>query len=492
MESFDLYNDIATRTGGDIYVGVVGPVRTGKSTFIKKFMESLVIPKIENQHKKQRAIDEMPQSADGKTIMTTQPKFVPAEAVRISLTEGLEVNVRMIDCVGYLVDGALGHIENDKPRLVHTPWDDKEIPFEKAAEIGTTKVIKEHSTIGIMVTTDGTVTGIERSKYIDAEERVVSELKAIGKPFMIVLNSKNPKAEETLKLREALELKYGVPVSAQNVLEITEEQIAEIMESILMEFPIKLIEANIPKWMQALNEDNDIIKTALNAIKDISGKVIKMKDFKNFETLFTDDKYFEPTKAISVEFGQGKIEVEFDAKPELFYKVLSDECETDVKDDFNLLAFVKKLKHAKTEYDKIKSALDSVNEKGYGIVNPTMDEMVLEEPEITKQGSKYGVKLKATAPSLHIMKVDVETEINPIIGSEEQSKDMVDFLLSEFENNKSGIWNTNMFGKSLDVLVNEGINGKLLSLPEEAQVKLRKTLTRIVNEGKGGVICILI
>ena len=492
MESFDLYNDIATRTGGDIYVGVVGPVRTGKSTFIKKFMETLVIPKIENQHKRQRAIDEMPQSADGRTIMTTQPKFVPSDAVRISLSEGMKVNVRMIDCVGYLIDGALGHEENDKPRLVHTPWSDREIPFEQAAEIGTSKVINEHSTIGIMVTTDGSITDIERAKYIDAEERVVNELKNIGKPFMIVLNSKNPKAEETLKLKDALSLKYGVPVSAQNVLEITQEDIAEIMESILMEFPIKLIEANIPKWMQALTIGSDIIKTAIDAIKSISGQVVKMKDFKNLETLFVENEYFEPTKSISVEFGQGKIEVDFDAKPDLFYKVLSEECGTDVKDDFNLLAYVKKLKFAKCEYDKIKCALDSVKEKGYGIVSPTMEEMILEEPQITKQGSKYGVKLKASAPSLHIMKVDVETEINPIIGSEQQSQDMVNYLLSEFENNKNGIWSTNMFGKSLDVLVNEGINGKLVALPEEAQIKLRKTLTRIINEGKGGVICILI
>lgn len=492
MDNFDLYNDIATRTGGDIYVGVVGPVRTGKSTFIKKFMESLVLPEIENKHKKQRTLDELPQSADGKTIMTTEPKFVPNEAVSVKLSDNLNVNVRMIDCVGYLVEGAIGHTENEKPRMVHTPWSDKEMPFETAAEMGTQKVIRDHSTIGVLITTDGSITGLERSKYVEAEERVVNELKSIGKPFVIVLNSKNADQADTLKLRDALEERYDVPVLCKNIASLTANDITEIMEKILLEFPVKLVEATMPKWMQALGADNYIIESVLKEFKESTSDICKMRGYKKLETIYPESEFVESPAEIKVEFGKGRIELKLSAKPDLFYKVLSQECGTELMDDFKLLSYVKYLKYAKNEYDKLKAALDEVSETGYGVVVPTKEQMLLEEPEIVKQGGKFGVRLKASAPSLHIMRVDVETEVNPIVGSEQQSEDLVKYLLSEFENNKNGLWETNMFGKSLDMLVNEGLTNKIQAMPIEARNKMRKTLSRIVNEGKGGVICILL
>lgn len=492
MDSFDLYKDIATRTGGDIYIGVVGPVRTGKSTFIKRFMENLVLPSITDKNIKKRAIDEMPQSADGKTIMTTQPRFVPEQAVSIKINKSIDVRVRMIDCVGYLVEGAIGHTEGDKARAVRTPWSKEDIPFEKAAEIGTHKVITEHATIGVVLTTDGSITDIARPKYIPAEERVIRELKSLGKPFVVVLNTKNPKNADTIKLKDALEERYGVPIVALNVLNMSMEDITAIMERVLLEFPLKLIDVNMPRWMQVLGRDNSVIMDIIERMNKCSEGVVKMSDYKRFELVFDGSDSILPNSEIALDMGTGCLTIKIEAKEELFFQVLTATCGTDIDDDFSLLKYVKYMKEAEIEYSKIKSAMADVEEKGYGVVMPRTEDMVLEEPELVKQGNRFGVSLKASAPSLHIMKVDVMAEINPIVGTEQQGEELVKYLLSEFEDNRQGIWETNMFGKSLNLLVKEGLSNKLYAMPQEAQIKLRKTLGRIINEGKGGVICILL
>ncbi len=492
MENYGLYEDIAKRTGGDIYVGVVGPVRCGKSTFITQFMQNLVVPNIEDKNTKQRTIDELPQSADGKTIMTTQPRFVPSKAAAIRVDDKVDMNVRMIDCVGYLIDGALGHEENQKERLVKTPWSDEEMPFEKAAELGTKKVIDEHSTIGIVLTTDGSITDIPRSSYVKAEERVVSELAAQNKPFVVVLNTKLPKSEEAKKLAKSLEAKYGVPVMPMDVLKLNQNNIDEIFEKILLEFPIKSLKIKMPKWMQALSFNHPIISNVVEEVKKFGENANKIGQIDKTNVAFLESDDFEPVVVSSIKMGEGKVYFEVTPKPGLFYRVLSEQCDTEITDDFHLISYVKQLAHAKAEYDKIKLALADVKEKGYGVVMPNVEDMTLEDPEIVKQGNKFGVKLKASAPSLHIMSVDIETEVNPIVGSQAQSEEMVKYMMSEFEQNPKAIWETNMFGKSLSSLVKEGIDSKITLMPVEAQRKMRKTLGRIINEGKGGIICILL
>lgn len=492
MGNYGLYEDIAKRTGGDIYVGVVGPVRCGKSTFITQFMQNLVVPNIEDKNTKQRTIDELPQSADGKTIMTTQPRFVPSKAAAIRVDDKVDMNVRMIDCVGYLIDGALGHEENQKERLVKTPWSDEEMPFEKAAELGTKKVIDEHSTIGIVLTTDGSITDIPRSSYVKAEERVVSELAAQNKPFVVVLNTKLPKSDDAKKLAKSLEAKYGVPVMPMDVLKLNQNNIDEIFEKILLEFPIKSLKIKMPKWMQALSFNHPIISNVVEEVKKFGENANKIGQIDKTNVAFLESDDFEPVVVSSIKMGEGKVYFEVTPKPGLFYRVLSEQCDTEITDDFHLISYVKQLAHAKAEYDKIKLALADVKEKGYGVVMPNVEDMTLEDPEIVKQGNKFGVKLKASAPSLHIMSVDIETEVNPIVGSQAQSEEMVKYMMSEFEQNPKAIWETNMFGKSLSSLVNEGINAKITTMPLEAQRKMRKTLGRIINEGKGGIICILL
>ncbi len=493
MEEFDVYKDISERTDGDIYIGVVGPVRAGKSTFITNFMNRLVVPKIKSKHVRERMTDELPQSANGKAIMTTQPKFVPGEAVSVNIADNIDIRIRLVDCVGYLIDGATGHLENDKPRMVKTPWSDEAIPFEQAAEIGTQKVITEHSTIGVVMTSDGSIdTELARAAYVSAEERVVNELKSLGKPFIVVLNSKVPQSTETVKLAASLSDKYETAVIPLDVINMTENDIKDLFAKVLMEFPLRDVEFKIDKWLQALPMDNEIISSLLAKIADKTAAMKKMSDYKAVDEAFVEGSDFASVTVSAVELGKGKVTYELAAKPELFYKALSASCGMEITDDFALMSNMKELVHAKKEYDKISVALESVKKTGYGVVAPSLDEMTLEEPQIVKQGSHYGVKLKASAPSLHIMEVDIAAEVSPVMGAEEQSEDMVKNMLASFETNPKGIWETDMFGKSMHVLVNEGLNNKLNSLPGDTQKKMRKTLSRIINEGKGGVICILL
>ncbi len=492
MSNYDIYKDIATRTKGDIYVGVVGPVRTGKSTFITKMLNALIIPNIADGYSKERTIDEMPQSGDGKSIMTTQPKFIPNESVPVVLNNDVQMNMRLIDCVGYLVDGAVGHIENDKPRMVATPWSSDKMPFEKAAELGTQKVITSHSTVGVLVTTDGSFTSIPRENYVKAEERVVSELKACNKPFVVVLNSTHPDNAETKALVKALTDKYGVGVIATDVSAMTEQDINDIFALMLNEFPVASVCVRMPQWMQALPFEHPLITTVANAVTNAIKDINKIGDIGDNILMFEGSQDFEAVATKDVLLGEGKVVFEIKPKDDLFYRVLSEQCGHEITSEYHLVSYVKQLTAAKEQYDKFKTAIEQVKETGYGVVHPTMADMKLEEPEIVKSGGRYGVKLKASAPSLHIMQVDIETEVNPVVGSEQQSADLAKYLLEEFENNPTGIWETKMFGKSLDSLVNEGIQGKLVAMPTQVQNKMRKTLGRIVNEGKGGVICILL
>lgn len=491
MQNYDIYNDIAERTSGEIYIGVVGPVRTGKSTFVSKFMETLVIPNISGKNKKTIATDELPQSAVGKTIMTTEPKFVPANAVAVQFGK-ISAKIRLIDCVGYLAEGAVGHEENGAPRMVKTPWADENLPFEKAAEIGTAKVISEHSTIGVLVTSDGTVGDLPRASFIKPEERVVGELKGINKPFVIVLNTISPEDKETQKLAKSMRAKYSVPVLPLNVLEMQEDDINKVIETVLYEFPIKSIDIDLPAWMKSLPSNNGIIGDIIQEVAYNAEKMAKMCDYTAMEGMFAESQTVEIPHEVNVRLADGTLSYKVNAKPELFYKVLSDECGENVENELGLMNYVRGLRDAKFTYSKLKQALADAQETGYGVVAPSVEEMSLDEPEVVRQGGRYGVKLKAQAPSLHIIKVDVEAEVNPSVASEQQGEELVKYLLSEFDSNPSGIWNTNMFGKPLSLLVREGIAAKLDAMPKNVQGKMRKTVTRIVNEGKGGVICILL
>ena len=492
MDKFNLYDDIAMRTNGDIYLGVVGPVRTGKSTFIRRFVQELILPKINDKHEKQRIIDELPQSGAGKMVMTVQPKFVPNKAVEINLESGAKANFRLVDCVGYMVSEAIGIEENGEPRMVKTPWSENEMPFSVAAEIGTEKVIKEHSTIAVMVTSDGTVTDIDRLSYVKAEERVVNELKEKNKPFVIVLNSANPKSEEAKKLETALRDKYSAPVVLCDVSKLSIDDINQVITSVLFEFPVKQIKFKLPKWVRALPYENEFVQSILNEIKASVNGVTKMSEHVALSNMFLEDEFVSSPVLNNLSLADGSIYYELPVSQAKFYEILSDECDETISDDFYLMSYMKHLTHAKKEYDKIKEALKEVDETGYGVVTPSLSDLTLEEPKIIKKGSGSVVKLKAVAPSLHIMKVDVETEVCPAVGSPEQSLSLANYLTEGFENNPQGIWDTNMFGKPLSSFVQDGINAKISNIPEEARVKMRKTMTRIVNENKGGLICILL
>ncbi|MBQ9513505.1 MAG: stage IV sporulation protein A [Clostridia bacterium] len=491
MEKFDIYKDISERTNGDIFIGVVGPVRTGKSTFIRNFMEKIVIPNISNKLQKNISIDDLPQSGDGKMVMTTQPKFVPQSAVKVQFKNKVSAKIRLVDCVGYIVDGAITS-ENDKERYIKTPWSDEEMPFNKASEFGTDKVINDYSSIGIAVFTDGSFGDIKRENYIKAEERVVNELKTSKKPFVIVLNSANPNASTTQKLASELESKYSVSTVCVNVKEMSAEDIGVIIEKVLMEFPINNININLPSWLNSMSENNLYIEKAVKTLKEASLNVNKMCDYVNFSDCTEELDFCDGLTLKNVNLSTGELFFDLAVKNELFYKVLSDECETEINDEYSLINYIKTFSKEKKKYEKIKSALNDAEENGYGVVLPSVSEMNLEEPQLVKQGRSFGVKLKASAPSLHIMKVDVNTEVSPTVGTEKQGEDMVKYLMNQFEDNPNNIWETNMFGKSLHDLVNEGISSKVNSMPKEAQVKMRKTVTKIVNENKGGIICILL
>jgi stage IV sporulation protein A len=488
----NIYEDIARRTQGDIYIGVVGPVRTGKSTFIRKFMETLVIPNMDNEYKKERALDEIPQSGSGKTIMTVEPKFVPADGAEIKIRDNVSMKVRMIDCVGYIVDGALGHEEDGRQRLVSTPWSSEAMPFEKAAEIGTKKVIRDHSTIGIVIITDGTVTGIERRNYLFPEERVISELKSLNKPFAIVLNTLYPEREETLELKRGLEEKYQMPVLPLNIVDMNESDIEKVMETVLFDFPVREININLPKWVEGLEKNHWVKNNIIFSLKESISTIDKIRDVDSIVRSFVDLDFLDKTYLDNVELGEGVVNIKLETKQDLFYNVLEEKSGFRIDGDYQLLNLLSKLAKVKTEYDKVEQALVDVRTKGYGLVPPSLDELTLAEPEIVKQGKQYGVKLRATAPSLHLIRADIATEVSPVVGTEKQGEELVKYLLDGFESNPSEIWQSNMFGKSLHDLVKEQLQNKLYMMPDDVRIKMQKTLQRIINEGSANVITIIL
>ena len=487
-----IYQDIAARTGGDVYIGVVGPVRTGKSTLIKKFMEEVVVPNIENTDARARALDEMPQSASGKTVMTTEPKFVPDNAVEISLDNNSHFKVKLIDCVGYVVDGAEGLLEDGEPRMVMTPWSKEPIPFERAAELGTKKVIEEHSTIGLMVTSDGSIGDIQRHSYEEAERRVISELKANGKPFVIILNSATPESASTIELAFELEKKYQTPVALVNCLELDEKDIRHILELVLFEFPTVEIEVCPPKWLCGLDDNHTLKKSFLEKLEGVVKRIKKIGDIKSSFDGLSGDSGIENISLEKTDLGCGKTLVNVKFSDEAYYDILSECAGVDIRSEEKLLEVVRELGQVKGKYDRVFKAIRDVEEKGYGIVVPDIADMELEEPEIIKQSGGYGVKLRASADSIHMIKTRINTEISPIVGSEKQSEDMVKFLLDEFRENPTNLWQSNMFGKSLHELVNEGLSTKLENMPEDSREKLAQALQKIINEGSRGLICVIL
>lgn len=492
MEERSIYKDISSRTQGDIYIGVVGPVRTGKSTFIKRFMDCIVLPNIEDDNVRRRTNDELPQSSGGRTIMTTEPKFIPEEAVEISVDNTATLKVRMIDCVGYVVDSAMGYMEEDTPRMVKTPWSKDEIPFDEAAEIGTKKVINEHSTIGLLVTTDGTIGEIERDDYVEAEERVVSELKAINKPFIILLNSLEPDSATTCELASNLSRKYQVPVLPVNCIELDENRIKAILAQVLFEFPVREIKIGIPKWLVNLDKDHWLKTEVFSSIKSNLGSMQKIREIQDVLGKVMECEYIQKATLSTIDLGKGSAGVSISLQDDLFFRILSEKTGLEINDEKSLLDCVFELSQKKSQFDKISQAYEQVKETGYGIVMPTIDELSLEEPQIIKQNGKYGVKLKASAPSIHMMKISTTAEVTPIVGSEQQSKELVTYLLKEFEESPQKIWESNIFGKSVNELVSEGLNNKLYRMPPQARTKVAETIEKIINDGCNGLICIIL
>jgi len=487
-----IYQSIAERTDKQIYLGVVGPVRTGKSTFIKSFMEQLVLPNIENIYQKERARDELPQSGSGRTIMTAEPKFVPEEAIRITIDDGAAFHVRMIDCVGYMVNGAVGQFEDDAPRMVSTPWFDYEIPLSEAAEIGTRKVITEHSTIGLVITTDGTIGEIPRSDYVPAEERIIAELKEINKPFCLLLNTTEPQSASACTLAEKLSAKYGVSCMPINCMTLDKETISAILKTVLYEFPVREFAFDLPEWINTLPKGNIVQDSIYEMILETCGQIQNMRAVHEKLPQLTQCPYIEWAGSEGMDLGEGVVRIRLSSPKTLFYEVLSQQSGITVRNDGDLLPLLCEMSDIREKYARVEGALDQVRQTGYGIVMPTIEEMRLEEPEIVMQGGRHGVKLKASAPSIHLIRADIETEVSPIVGSEKQSEDLVKYLLSEFEDSPEKIWDSNIFGKSLSELVNEGLNNKLYKMPAEARGKLQETLQRIINEGSGGLICIIL
>lgn len=492
MEKFDVFKDIAERTGGDIYLGVVGPVRTGKSTFIKKFMELIVLPNIKDEAERVRATDELPQSAAGRTIMTTEPKFVPNQAVEIGVAEGLDVNIRVVDCVGYTVEGARGYEDENGPRMVSTPWFDEPVAFQEAAEIGTRKVIADHSTLGIVITTDGSVAEIPREGYVFAEERVVDELKELGKPFVIIVNSVNPEHPRAQDLRSDLAAKYDVPVIALSCATVTTQEINMVLREALYEFPVKEVAVNLPNWVMVLDDEHWLRSSFQNCVKDTIQDIRRIRDIDRVVAQFSDYEFVSYAGLSHMDMGQGMAVIDLSAPDELYDRVLTEVVGIQITGRDQLLRMMKDFVYAKREYDKVAEALKMVKLTGYGIAPPSLEEMTLDEPELIRQGPRFGVRLKATAPSIHMIRVDVESEFAPIVGTEKQSEELVRYLMQDFEQNPLKIWESDIFGKSLAAIVREGISGKLALMPENAQFKLKETLQRIINEGSGGLIAIIL
>jgi len=492
MENDQLYDDIARRTGGDIYIGVVGPVRTGKSTFIKRFMETLVIPNIENVYRRERARDELPQSGSGRTVMTAEPKFVPEEAVRVDMADGASFAVRLIDCVGYMVPGAVGQTEDDQPRMVTTPWFDHPVPMTEAAETGTRKVISEHSTIGIVVTTDGTVTDIPREDYLEAETRVITELKELGKPFLVLLNSAYPESDRAKAIQADIAERYDVTCIRCDCLALSESDVTAIIRAVLYEFPVKELDLFLPPWVDALAYDHPIKSQLYAAIREGAGTMRRIRDVEGSMSVIRACETVSSAQITAIDLGQGRACAALDLPRGLFYDTISAQSGFAIGDDGDLMSLLTELSGMKREYDKVAEALRQVRETGYGIVAPSAEELRLEEPEIVKQGGRYGVRLKASAPSIHMLRADIETEVSPLMGSEKQSEEMVSYLFQEFEGDTTKIWESNIFGRSFHELVSEDLNTKLKRMPEDARDKLRETLQRVINEGSGGLICIIL
>ncbi|WP_026673033.1 stage IV sporulation protein A [Alkalihalobacterium bogoriense] len=492
MEKVDIFKDIAERTGGDIYLGVVGAVRTGKSTFIKKFMELVVIPNIENDGDKTRAQDELPQSAAGKTIMTTEPKFVPNTAVSLHVDEGLDVNVRLVDCVGYAVPGAKGYEDENGPRMINTPWYEEPIPFQEAAEIGTRKVIQEHSTLGVVVTTDGSIGDIARHDYVDAEQRVIDELKEVGKPFIMVVNSAHPHHPETQALRHELAETHDIPVLALSIESMTEQDINSVLREVLFEFPVHEVNVNLPSWVMVLKNDHWLRQSYEEAVRGTVKDIRRLRDVDRVVGHFGDYDFIEQASLAGIEMGQGVAEIDLYAPDNLYDQILKEVVGVEIRGKDHLLQLMQDFAHAKAEYDQVADALQMVKQTGYGIAAPAISDMSLDEPEIIRQGSRFGVRLKAVAPSIHMVKVDVESEFAPIIGTEKQSEELVRYLMQDFEENPLSIWESDIFGRSLNSIVREGIQAKLSLMPENARYKLKETLERIINEGSGGLIAIIL
>jgi stage IV sporulation protein A len=488
----NIYNDISKRTGGDIYIGVVGPVRTGKSTFIKRFMDTMVIPNIDDEFAKTRAQDELPQSAAGRTIMTTEPKFIPEDAVELNMNDNIKMRVRLIDCVGYIVPSSVGYIEDEQPRMVMTPWYDEEIPFNLAAEIGTKKVITEHSTIGLVVTTDGTISSIPRDEYQEAEQRVIEELKELDKPFIVLMNSSQPQHPSTINLCKNLTEEYGVPVTPVNCLELTEQEVNDILSDILYEFPVANVGIHFPSWINNLEKENYLRLSLFNTIRENVSLVSNIRSVGKFSKCINDNEYVESVSVTSLDLSNGNVDIKLYVDNSYFYQILSEKCNVEIKDEKDLMNNFISLVSMRSKYERFSKALADVEESGYGIVMPEMNELSLSEPEIMKQGGRYGVRLKAEAPSIHMIKCNTCTEVAPIVGSESQSQELVMYLLKEFEENPSDIWNTNLFGKSLHELVSEGLNNKLYRMPVDARNKFRETIERVINEGCNGLICIIL
>lgn len=492
MSEHSIYKDIAERTGGDIYIGVVGPVRTGKSTFIKRFMEALVLPNIAEGYSRERARDEMPQSAAGKTVMTTEPKFIPDDAVPIVIDDCASLRVKMIDCVGYIVPEALGTIENGQPRMVRTPWQEEAMPFVQAAETGTHKVITEHSTIGMIVTTDGSIGDIGRDSYVDAEERVVNELKQLGKPFAIILNSSNPSSERSIALAYELEAKYGVPVALVSCLDLDAEDIRHILELVLHEFPVTEVTVKLPDWTAALDDSHPVRLSLLESVRKCAGGVTRTGDIKDAFSELCDNEYVKTAETEEINLGNGKARIAVQLNDGLYYSIISELTGFDIKGEEDLIRLLRDFSEMKGNYERVAGAVRDAEQKGYGIVMPDIAELRLEQPEIVKQAGGYGVRLRASAQSVHMIRANIETEISPIVGTEQQSEDLVRYMLREFEEAPERIWESNMFGKSLYELINEGLHTKLEHMPEESRAKLSETLERIINEGSNGLICIIL